>query len=225
MSTFEDMGFCKLDVDREQRTGVPEVVFGSGKTVEQVVAIMTRLVERHNRALVTRAQPEMAERLVAEIPGAVYHDTCGLVSYGEAPLRYAGKVAVLCGGTSDIRVAEEAAVTAEWMGCEVERIYDVGVAGIDRLLSYREQIRNANVVIVVAGMEGALPSVVGGMVKRPVIAVPTSVGYGAHLHGLTPMLSMMTSCAAGVAVMNIDNGFGAGYYAASIQQLVKEANE
>ncbi|GGG00012.1 nickel pincer cofactor biosynthesis protein LarB [Paenibacillus abyssi] len=225
MSTFEDLGFCKLDVDREQRTGFPEVVFGSGKTVEQIVQITSRLIEHHGRALVTRISPEKAEQVKALLPQTVYHEVPHLLSFGEPAHRFPGKVAVLCGGTSDIHVAEEAAVTAEWMGCEVERIYDVGVAGIDRLLSYRENIRRANVVIVVAGMEGALPSVVGGLVKRPVVAVPTSVGYGANMQGLTPLLSMMTSCATGVAVMNIDNGFGAGYYASTIQQLVKEASE
>ena len=146
-----------------------------------------------------------------------------MIRYGQPPVRYPGNVVVVSGGTSDMPIAEEAADTAEWLGCEVERIYDVGVAGIDRLLAQRERLYQANVVIAVAGMEGALPSVVGGLVRRPVIAVPTSIGYGAHLQGLTPMLAMMSSCAAGVTVVNIDNGFGAGYYAASIQRLVWEA--
>lgn len=216
------MGFCKLDVGREKRTGFPEVVFGQGKTAEQLFQIISRLIENHNRALVTRVSDEMAKRLLPQLPEIVYHEVPKLLTYGGRTDYYPGKVAVLCGGTSDIHVAEEAAVTAEWMGCTVERIYDVGVAGIDRLLSFRDTIRSANVVIVAAGMEGALPSVVGGLVKRPVIAIPTSVGYGAHFQGLTPLLSMMTSCAAGVAVMNIDNGFGAGYYACIIQQLVKD---
>jgi pyridinium-3,5-biscarboxylic acid mononucleotide synthase len=224
LSTFEDMGFCKLDVDREERTGVPEVVFGQGKTADQVYQIVTRLIENHDRALVTRVSGEMAQLLLPRLPDMVYHEVPKLLTYGGRTGYYPGKVAVLCGGTSDIFAAEEAAVTAEWMGCIVERIYDVGVAGIDRLLSFRDTIRSANVVIVAAGMEGALPSVVGGLVKRPVIAIPTSVGYGAHFQGLTPLLSMMTSCAAGVAVMNIDNGFGAGYYASIIQQLVKDGS-
>lgn len=224
MSSFEDLGFCKLDVDREARTGFPEVVFGAGKTVEQIEAIVQRLIAHHDRALVTRLTPERGEQLAETIPGAVFHAESGLLQYGAAAERLPGHIAVLCGGTSDIPVAEEAAQTAEWMGCTVQRIYDVGVAGIDRLLAYREEIRRAHVVIVVAGMEGALASVVGGMVRRPVVAVPTSVGYGAHMQGVTPMLAMMTSCAAGVAVMNIDNGFGAAYYASTILQLVKEAD-
>jgi len=224
VSSFEDLGFCKLDVDRESRTGFPEVVFGAGKTVEQIEAIVQRLIAHHGRALVTRLTPERGEQLAGLIPGTVFDAESGLLQYGAAVERLPGHIAVLCGGTSDIPVAEEAARTAEWMGCTVQRIYDVGVAGIDRLLAYREEIRRAHVVIVVAGMEGALASVVGGMVRRPVVAVPTSVGYGAHMQGVTPMLAMMTSCAAGVAVMNIDNGFGAAYYASTILQLVKEAD-
>ena len=225
MSSFEDLGFCKLDIDREERTGFPEVVFGAGKTIEQIEAIVRRLITHHNRALVTRLTPERGEQLAGMIPGAVFHEASGLLQVGDAEVRFPGHVAVLCGGTSDIPVAEEAALTAEWMGCRVQRFYDVGVAGIDRLLAYREEIRRAHVVIVVAGMEGALASVVGGMVRRPVVAVPTSVGYGAHMQGVTPMLAMMTSCASGVAVMNIDNGFGAAFYASTILQLVKEAND
>ncbi|MFS0724424.1 nickel pincer cofactor biosynthesis protein LarB [Paenibacillus sp. 1P07SE] len=225
MSTFEDLGFCKLDVGREERTGFPEVVFGAGKTVEQIEAIVRRLIAHHGRALVTRLSPEKGDRLALLIPEAVFHEESGLLQYGEAAVQLPGHIAVLCGGTSDIPVAEEAARTAEWMGCRVQRIYDVGVAGIDRLLAYRDDIRKAHVVIVVAGMEGALASVVGGMVRRPVVAVPTSVGYGAHMQGVTPMLAMMTSCATGVAVMNIDNGFGAASYASTILQLVKEAND
>lgn len=220
---FEDMEFCKLDVAREQRTGHPEVVFGPGKTAEQAAAIFKRLVQKHGRALLTRASAEMAEAVLVAVPEAKHDPRSGLIAYGAADRRLPGKVAVLTGGTADIPVAEEAAGTAEWMGCEVDRIYDVGVAGIDRLLAHRDRVRAANVVIVVAGMEGALASVVGGMVRRPVIAVPTSVGYGAHFQGLTPLLSMLTSCAAGVSVVNIDNGFGAGYNAAMIQQLAAEA--
>jgi len=222
---FEDLSFCKLDVAREERTGFPEIVFGLGKTVDQVEAIFSRLVEVHGRALVTRATQEMAERVRMLRPEARYDAASRLIRYGESPVRLPGKVAVLTGGTSDIPVAEEAAGTAEWMGCEVDRIYDVGVAGIDRLLAHREQIREASVVIAVAGMEGALASVVGGLVRRPVIAVPTSVGYGANLQGVTTMLAMLTSCASGVAVVNIDNGFGAAYQAATILQLVMEASK
>jgi NCAIR mutase (PurE)-related protein len=222
MNEFEDLGFCKLDVGRNERTGHPEVVFGQGKTTDQVEAIFSRLVEIHGRALVTRATPEMGERVVAKFPDALYDETSRLISLGRSTRVLPGKVAVVTGGTSDIPVAEEAAGTAEWMGCEVDRIYDVGVAGIDRLLSQKERIREASVVIGIAGMEGALVSVLGGLVRRPVIAVPTSVGYGANLQGITTLLAMMTSCAAGVTVVNIDNGFGAGFQAAMILQLVAE---
>lgn len=223
MNEFEDHGFVKLDVGREERTGHPEVVFGPGKTVDQVEAIFSRLVEVHGRALVTRATAEMAQRVKANHPEASYDDYSRLIRFGHPVRKLPGKVAVLTGGTSDIPVAQEAAGTAEWMGCEVDRIFDVGVAGIDRLLSHKERIREASVVITVAGMEGALVSVVGGLVRRPVIAVPTSVGYGANLQGITTLLAMMTSCAAGITVVNIDNGFGAGYQAAMILQLVAEA--
>lgn len=222
MNEFEDLGFCKLDVGREERTGHPEVVFGLGKTVEQVETIFSRLVEVHGRALVTRATAEMAQVVCSKYPDAKYDSASRLISLGQSEIKLPGKVAVLTGGTSDIPVAEEAAGTAEWMGCEVDRIYDVGVAGIDRLLSQRDRIREASVVIGVAGMEGALVSVVGGFVRRPIIAVPTSVGYGANLQGITTLLAMMTSCASGVTVVNIDNGFGAGYQAAMILQLVSE---
>lgn len=221
--SFEDLGFSKVDIDREARTGAPEVIFGMGKTAEQTKEIFSRIVEHHGRALVTRADATAAKLILESYPDAVYNPVSRIIRYGQPPRRYPGGVAVASGGTSDIPIAEEAAETAEWLGCEVDRIYDVGVAGIDRLLAHRDRLRKANVVIAVAGMEGALPSVIGGLVRRPVIAVPTSIGYGAHLQGVTPMLAMMTSCAAGVTVVNIDNGFGAGYYAASIQQLVWEA--
>ena len=221
MDRFEDMDFVKLDVGREERTGHPEVVFGVGKTAEQVETIFLRLVEVHGRALATRATQEMAERVRARLPEAAYDPVSRLIRYGEGR-RLPGRVAVVTGGTADIPVAEEAAGTAEWMGCEIDRIYDVGVAGIDRLLANRDRIRDASVVIAVAGMEGALASVVGGFVRRPVIAVPTSAGYGAHFQGVTTLLAMMSSCAPGVTVVNIDNGFGAGYHAAMILQLAAE---
>ncbi|QNK59470.1 nickel pincer cofactor biosynthesis protein LarB [Paenibacillus sp. PAMC21692] len=225
MSGYEEMDFCKLDVDREERTGFPEVIFGLGKTPEQAEAIFGRVAEVHGRALVTRASAEMAERIQAAYPGAVYDPVSRLIRLDGEPKRLPGTVAVLTGGTSDIPVAEEAACTAEWMGCQVDRIYDVGVAGIHRLLAQMDRIRAASVVIAVAGMEGALASVAGGLVRRPVIAVPTSVGYGANLQGVTTMLAMLTSCASGVTVVNIDNGFGAAYQAAVILQLVAEASE
>lgn len=225
MSGYEEMDFCKLDVDREERTGFPEVIFGLGKTPEQAEAIFGRVAAHHGRALVTRASAEMAERVVASFPSAVYDPVSQLIRLDGEPRRLPGTVAVLTGGTSDIPVAEEAAGTAEWMGCQVDRIYDVGVAGIHRLLAQMDRIRAASVVIAVAGMEGALASVAGGLVRRPVIAVPTSVGYGANLQGVTTMLAMLTSCASGVTVVNIDNGFGAAYQAAVILQLVAEASE
>lgn len=225
MNSFEDMGFSKVDIGRAERTGYPEVIFGQGKTAIQVKAIFDRLIKAHGRAMVTRATEEMQTEIASIYPDAVFNPVSRIITLGHCPQEYNGTVMVLCAGTSDLPVAEEAAETAAWMGCQVERIYDVGVAGIDRLLAYREQIRKANVLIVVAGMEGALASVIGGMVRRPVIAVPTSVGYGAHLQGLTPLLGMLTSCAAGVTVVNIDNGFGAGYSAAIMQQLVSEAGQ
>ncbi|WP_274653161.1 nickel pincer cofactor biosynthesis protein LarB [Paenibacillus humicola] len=224
MSSFEELGFSKVDTDREARTGHPEVVFGQRKTPEQIAAIVERLVGRHGRALVTRAERPAADAVQRLFPEAVYDEVSGIVSIGRSPVELPGKVLVLTGGTTDIPVAEEAARTADWMGCTVGRIYDVGVAGIDRLLSFREEIQAASVLIVAAGMEGALASVTAGLVRRPVIAVPTSVGYGAHFQGLTPLLAMLTSCAAGVSVVNIDNGFGAGYNAAMMLQLAKEVH-
>jgi pyridinium-3,5-biscarboxylic acid mononucleotide synthase len=222
MSKFEDLGFSKVDIDRERRTGYPEVIYGEGKTSEQIGLIMGKLIETHGKVMVTRLSEEKAALLLEQFPSGRYYAVSRILLFGSASRQYQGEVMVMCAGTSDLPVAEEAAVTAEWMGCKVKRLYDVGVAGIDRLLAYREEITNASVLIVVAGMEGALPSVVGGLVRRPVIAVPTSVGYGAHLQGLTPLLGMLTSCASGMSVVNIDNGFGAAYQAALILQLVSE---
>ncbi|ARU59639.1 1-(5-phosphoribosyl)-5-amino-4-imidazole-carboxylate carboxylase [Tumebacillus avium] len=219
---FEDIGFGKVDYARESRTGYPEVIFGQGKTPEQVQAIFARLYEKHGKVMVTRADWLMADRVMEIVPDAVYDEMSRLLTVGSCERRFSGKLAVLSAGTADLPVAEEAAKTAEWMGNDVDRIYDVGVAGIDRLLAQRERIREASVVIVVAGMEGALGSVIGGLVRRPVIAVPTSVGYGAHFSGLTPLLSMLTSCSAGVTVVNIDNGFGAAFAASMIQQAILE---
>jgi pyridinium-3,5-biscarboxylic acid mononucleotide synthase len=219
---FEDLGFSKVDFDREKRTGYPEVIYGEGKTALQIQQIMTKLIEKHGKVLVTRVDEEKGSTLIEAFPLAQYDCTSRILKYGVPERLFGGEVMVLCAGTSDLFVAEEAAITAEWMGCKVKRLYDVGVAGIDRLLAYREEITKASVLIVVAGMEGALPSVVGGMVRRPVIAVPTSVGYGAHLLGLTPLLTMLTSCASGMSVVNIDNGFGAAYQAALILKLASE---
>lgn len=212
---YQDLGFARLDVHRQLRTGFPEVVFCQGKTEEQVIEILRRLAEHHETILATRAAPSLAQRVLAEFPQAVYHAAARIVQLGADPEpahpdRY---IAVVSAGTADIPVAEEAAVTARAMGSRVERLFDVGVAGLHRLLDQRHTLLQANVVVVVAGMEGALASVVGGLVERPVIAVPTSVGYGASFQGLAALLAMLNTCAAGVAVVNIDNGFGAGYYA------------
>jgi NCAIR mutase (PurE)-related protein len=215
---FEDLGFAKVDTHRELRTGFPEVIYCAGKTVDQVVAIARKIVGRHRVALATRCSPDSYAALQEAFPKAVYHETarCAVIGKPPAPSRSARPVAVLSAGTADVPVAEEAAVTAETMGCRVERIYDVGVAGLHRLLVHQETLSKAQVMIVVAGMEGALASVVGGLVSAPVIAVPTSVGYGASFHGLSALLTMLNSCAAGVTVVNIDNGFGAGYFAALV---------
>ncbi|SFE54317.1 nickel pincer cofactor biosynthesis protein LarB [Alteribacillus iranensis] len=222
MKNYEDLGFSKVDVQREERSGYPEVIFGEGKTPEQIRVIMSILVEKHKKAMVTRLSREKAEALIKHFPEARYDDTSSVLLYGNTDYEYPGSVMVMCAGTSDLPVAEEAALTAEWMGCPTTKLYDVGVAGIDRLLGHRKEITEASVLIVVAGMEGALPSVVGGLVKRPVIAVPTSVGYGTHLQGITPLLSMLTSCSSGMSVVNIDNGFGAGFQAALILKLAAD---
>lgn len=216
---YEDVGCAKIDLHRGIRTGFPEVVFCQGKTCEQSVEIVKRLAKHHVKVLATRVGPDVAERIAEAVAGCTYHQEARVlvvdrpgVKRAKAP-RHKKYVMVLCAGTADIPVAEEAAITAESMGSRVERSYDIGVAGLHRLLDQKERIMAANVLIVTAGMEGALPSVVGGMVSCPVIAVPTSIGYGASFGGLAALLAMLNSCAAGVAVMNIDNGFGAGYFA------------
>jgi pyridinium-3,5-biscarboxylic acid mononucleotide synthase len=214
---FDDMGFAHLDSHRALRTGFPEVILCAGKRTEHVVAIMARLAEGPGPLLATRAAPEVFAAVQAVVPDARYHDLARVIVYEPRPLpRRPGRILVISAGTADLPVAEEAAVTAEVMGNEVERLYDVGVAGLHRLLGHVEQVMSADVLIVVAGMEGALPSVVGGLVRRPVIAVPTSVGYGASFGGLAALLGMLNSCAAGVTVVNIDNGFGAGFAASLI---------
>jgi pyridinium-3,5-biscarboxylic acid mononucleotide synthase len=215
---FEDLGFAKLDHHRSLRCGFPEVIFCQGKTTEQVVAIVGRMASHGHTILGTRAAPEVYEAVHAVHPTAVYHAAARAIvlEAGEPCPPLNGLVAVVSAGTSDQPVAEEARVTAQVMGCRTEAFYDVGVAGIHRLLAHGRALDQADVLIVVAGMEGALASVVGGLVDVPVIAVPTSVGYGASFHGLAPLLTMLNSCAAGVGVVNIDNGFGAGYLAAAI---------
>ncbi len=214
-----DLHFAKPDYERQQRRGMPEVIFGLGKTAAQIAAIMRALNEAGQNAFATRVTSEQAAAVCAEMPGAVYLSAARVLTCDVAPLpAKIGKVAVLCAGTSDIAVAEEAAVTAERLGCNVERLFDVGVAGLHRLLSRLEVFADARVTVVVAGMEGALPSVVGGLTDMPVIAVPTSVGYGASFNGLAALLGMLNSCASGVTVVNIDNGFGAGVAAALINR-------
>jgi pyridinium-3,5-biscarboxylic acid mononucleotide synthase len=217
---FEDLGYAKLDHHRELRHGLTEVVFGKGKTPEQVGAIAARLLDKSANLLVTRADREAADLLKGAYPDAEHFPLSGAVRiWRDRTIRGKGKLAVVCAGTSDIPVAEEAQVTAEVMGNEVESIYDVGVAGIHRLIASSERLMQARVVVVAAGMEGALPSVVGGLVSVPVIAVPTSVGYGASFNGLAALLGMLNSCASNVTVVNIDNGFGAGYVASLINRL------
>jgi NCAIR mutase (PurE)-related protein len=216
---YEDLGFAKLDHHRSLRNGFPEVIYCEGKAVEHTIAIACRLRERSGKVLATRANPAVAEALGSAIPGSVYHSAArivvipGTTESTDSDKSVRGTVLVVSAGTADAPVAEEAAITAGEMGSPVERLYDVGVAGLHRLLDKKDQLFAASVVIVVAGMEGALASVVGGLVSCPVVAVPTSVGYGASFQGLAALLTMLNSCASGVAVMNIDNGFGAGYYA------------
>jgi len=215
-----DLGFAQVDTHRALRKGFPEVIFGAGKTPEQVIGIAAKVLEREQRVLVTRVTPEHARRLKKAHKHAIHHELARCVTIDRKPLaKRPGTIAVVCAGTSDLPVAEEAAITAEIMGNRVERISDVGVAGVHRLFGRLDTIQRANVVIVVAGMEGALPSVVAGLVSKPLIAVPTSVGYGANFSGLAPLLSMLNSCASGVTVVNIDNGFGAGYAASQINSL------
>lgn len=214
---YEDLGFARVDTHRHLRKGVPEVIYCAGKTAEQVVAIAGRLYERHGFVLGTRVSPEQFAALAEVFPEAVLHSPARIVELRAEPRPQlpADKphVLVVSAGTSDQPVAEEAAVTAEALGSRVERLYDCGVAGLHRILAARDALIKAKVLIVVAGMEGALPSVVGGLVDVPVIAVPTSVGYGASFQGVAALLGMLNSCASGVVVVNIDNGFGAGYVA------------
>jgi NCAIR mutase (PurE)-related protein len=215
-----DLGFAQVDTHRALRKGFPEVIFGAGKTPEQVAKIAGKLLEREQNVLVTRITVEHARALKKKFKGAKHHALARCVTIERKPLpKRAGLIAVLCAGTSDLPVAEEAAITAEIMGNVVERITDVGVAGLHRILAKLETIQLANALVVVAGMEGALPSVVAGLVSKPVIAVPTSVGYGASFGGVAALLGMLNSCGSGVTVVNIDNGFGGGYAASQINAL------
>ena len=214
---FAELGYATLDTHRSLRFGFPEVVLGEPKTVEQLLGIVGALVERKQTVLVTRLQPDKAEVLLSRFPKAEYHPVARIFHIKQGKRR-AGRVAVVTAGTSDIPVAEEAGLTAEAMGASVRRVYDVGVAGIHRLLRRREEIQECHAAVVVAGMEGALASALGGLVGIPVVAVPTSVGYGASFHGVAALLAMVNSCASNVAVVNIDNGFGGGFYAALISR-------
>lgn len=218
--TVSDLDFSKVDLERQKRTGYPEVIYGEGKTVDQIVAIMRALHTNHQNILATRILPEQAAGIQKALPNVTYHETARCMT--EVATRQPETksfIAVVTAETTDIPVAEEAAVTAELYGNRVQKVYDVGVAGLQRLLMHIDTIRQAKVVIVVAGMEGALVSVVGGLVDVPVIAVPTSVGYGASFKGMTALMAMLNSCASGVTVVNIDNGFGAAYSASMINHL------
>ncbi len=217
---FEELEFATLDTHRELRQGFPEVVFGESKSIDQIKPIIRSMLKRKENVLVTRLTPDKGKALKKAFPKALYNPVSRTLFIKSHAIRPSGRgtVLVLSAGTSDVPVAEEAAVTAECMGNRVTRLFDVGVAGLHRLLLRKKELWEANVLIVVAGMEGALPSVVSGLVARPVVAVPTSVGYGANLGGLTTLLAMLNSCASGVSVVNIDNGFGAGYVASLINR-------
>jgi len=219
--TMEDIGFAQIDHHRSLRKGFPEVIFGQGKTASQIIGIMEKMIPRENVVMVTRIDPEKAEKVIAAFPDAIYHDDARMVTVSEKEIPVSGKgtILVISAGTSDIPVAQEAFLTARFMGNSADTIFDVGVSGIHRLMQHREKIKSASVLIVVAGMEGALPSVVGGLVDRPVIGVPTSVGYGSSFGGVTALFSMLNSCSSNVAVVNIDNGFGAGYMASMINRV------
>lgn len=217
---FEDLGFAKVDHHRAIRHGVPEVIFGKGKTSGQIIAIASSLLERAQNVLITRVAELSAATVCQALPGAEHFPQSGAIRvWRDRSVHGKGMMAVVCAGTTDIPVAEEAQVTAEIMGNQVDVIHDIGVAGIHRLMNNRERLTKARVIVVCAGMEGALPSAVGGLVSCPVIAVPTSVGYGASFQGLAALLGMLNSCASNVSVVNIDNGFGAGYVASLINRL------
>ena len=223
LSTYEDLGFAKVDHHRKKRQGFPEVIYGEGKSVDQIISIIKSLDTRHSDILVTRISAEKAEQVKATHTKLTYNETAQMLYWKDINKKQSkGYIAIVCAGTSDIPIAEEAAITAEVLGSNVKRFYDVGVAGIHRLLDQAKEIQNATVSVVVAGMEGALPSVVGGLVSHPVIAVPTSVGYGANFQGLSALLTMLNSCASGISVVNIDNGFGGGYNAVLIDRIAQK---
>ncbi len=216
---FEDLGYARIDNHRCMRTGVPEVIYCEGKSLAQIQGIVQRIAQHHDNILATRASAEVYQAVLETEVACVYHEMARIVVVNPAPVEHIGNIVVVSAGTSDIPVAEEAAITAEVLGNQVKRIYDVGVAGLHRLLHVCDDLFRANVAVVVAGMEGALASVVGGLVSCPVIGVPTSIGYGASFKGVAALLSMLNSCASGVSVVNIDNGFGAGYQASLINKI------
>ncbi|MHA1628939.1 MAG: nickel pincer cofactor biosynthesis protein LarB [Candidatus Heimdallarchaeota archaeon] len=223
---FEDLGYAKIDHHRALRKGFPEVVYCPGKTIEQIKTIFSSLNEKNKNILLTRASKSIYTELKKIDPQLQFNAQAKIIYIEKKPRIKVGKVLIICGGTADIPIAEEAALTAELMGANVERIFDVGVAGIHRLLNYKEQIFEANVIVAIAGMEGALASVIAGLAACPIIAIPTSVGYGANFHGISALLTMLNSCAPNVAVVNIDNGFGGGLMAALInkqrEQLIEK---
>jgi len=219
--SFENINFAQIDHNRSLRKGFPEVIFGQGKTAEQIISIIEKILKQEDIVLVTRVSRNKANKIKSHFPDIEYHEDARMIVFkkNKIPMQGKGNILILSAGTSDIPVAKEAYLTAENMGNQVEAVFDVGVAGIHRLFNYKKKIDDASVLIVVAGMEGALPSVVAGMVSRPVIAVPTSVGYGVSLGGLTALFAMLNSCSSNVAVVNIDNGFGAGYFASVINRM------
>jgi hypothetical protein len=218
---YEDIGFAKIDHHRALRKGFPEVVFCQGKTNEQIVDILRKISREHPNCLATRVQPDTYDSVKKEFPDIRFHPNARLLVLEREPVSKKGSVAIVSAGTADLPVAEEAAITADVAGSTVSRIYDVGIAGLHRLISHLNQLWQANVIVAVAGMEGALPGVISGMVGRPVIAVPTSIGYGAHFQGLSALLTMLNTCSPGIGVVNIDNGFGAGYLAHLINRLAE----
>lgn len=226
LATYEDLGFAKVDHHRKKRQGFPETVYGEGKTVEQISSIISAIEQKDDHILVTRLAPDKARELLQKHAHLTYNQTAEILHTKQesTPSENSPYIAILCAGTSDLRVAEEAAVTAEVFGVSVRRFYDVGVAGIHRLFDHIEEIQHATCTVVVAGMDGALPSVVGGLVSHPVIAVPTSVGYGASFAGTAALLTMLNSCASGISVVNIDNGFGGAYNAVLIHNLAEKGS-
>ncbi len=220
--SFIDLGHTKLDTSRKNRTDFPEVVYCPGKKLDEILKISKKLYEENGFALLTKAEKDVYERIKREIKDTIYEETAKIIKVGEG-LPKTGLVSIISGGTSDIPIAEEAAITAETFGSNVRRFYDVGVAGLHRILSFTDEISCSNVIVAVAGMEGALPSVAAGLFNVPVIGVPTSVGYGINLKGIAPLLTMLNSCAPGVCVVNIDNGFGGGYLASLINKKIEDA--